>query len=250
MASDVVCVDEFPMVHIAKIDAVATFTAAKTVRLFGDARQIKYDPFCAEFNMKHSTLRGSVDVGKVKFEPKSHRLSEDACAMWLDVYPNIYPCDCCRPGEKSASTFVVDRVKVLPIEVDLDARLHAFKQEEKEEVRGHFGLRESIKDLRAKKHGGLATVHEDQGSTHRSVITFRTNTVYNKHESPRNPSLYNREQYVLTDTTRHTHSYKYVTICEENDAICKRVEMSRDPERRRMVRMKQGYEIVKLIDML
>jgi len=250
-SADLVCVDEFPMVHIGKVDAAVSISGAVEVRLYGDARQIPYDPFCAEFFMEYFTLGKSVTEDRVEFLPESHRLSLDACAMWLDQYPSIYPCSCCRVGEKERSTVRVERVQSMEAyRWEHDVRYHTFKQDERDELRTVLKMTGTAEDLRHRETGGLATVHEDQGSTHRRVMTVRLSTDYDKNASPRNPSLYNRERYVLTDTTRHTAEYVYVTMCAEIDLVCKRVALAGDAYRQSLVREKKGLGLVSKVDML
>lgn len=247
----VVCVDEFPMNHIAKVDAAVSISGAMDVRICGDARQIPYDPFCSEFEMKHATLAGSVDESSVVFLPETHRVAEDVCAMWLDQYPSIYPCACCGGDEKKRSTVSVERVTdVDMMRCEPGVRYHTYKQDERDELKSKLRMSGTVADLRAKTVGGLATVHEDQGSTHDHVVTVRLSTDYDKNASVRNPSLYNRERYVLTDTTRHKKSYVYKTMCAENDLVCKRVAMASDPWRLELVRKRQGMGKVSVVDML
>jgi len=249
--ADVVCADEFPMEHIGKFDASVSIAGAQAARFYGDARQIPYNPFCAEVEVVHSRLGTTVKEANTVFLPETHRLSEDVCAMWLDQYPAIYPCKCCRSGEKDKSTLEVVKIRnVDDVPFSEDVRYHTYKQEEKEELMVAKSMRGGLLELRAKKKGGLATVHEDQGSTHDDVVTVRIATNYDTNASKLNPSLYNRVHYVLTDTTRHRKSYKYYTLCAENDLIMKRIEMSRNPEWRVSVKNEQGLGEVSFFDML
>lgn len=249
--ADLVCVDEFPMVHIGKVDAAVSISGASVVRLCGDAQQIPYDPFNATFQMKYSRLGDSVNVQKVKFLGETHRLTRDVCAMWLDQYPYIYPCECCRVGLKERPSMEVVHIASLDaVDYDDGVRYHTYKQEEKEQLIQAKGLRSSAVELRARSRGGVATVHQDQGSTHVRVHTVRCSTVYDKNASVVNPSLYNRERYVLTDTTRHTEEYKYLTMCDEQDMVIKRIAMSRDVERLSLVARKEGFGKVSVMDML
>jgi len=96
----------------------------------------------------------------------------------------------------------------------------------------------------------LASVHEDQGSTHGRVVTLRTRADYDKNSARDNPSLYNRLNYVLTDMTRHTDSYHYYTTSEEEDMIIKRVKVSKDSNRLRLVNLRMGMGLTSLNDML
>lgn len=249
--ADVVVVDEFPMVHIGKVDAAVSIAAAKEIYLYGDARQIPYDPFCAEFAMHYATLHDTVDERRVTFMPKSHRLSKDVCAMWLDQYPMIYPCDCCHLDSKDVSSLSVHKVSNLDdLRDDGKIRFHTYKQDERDELRILLKMQGDNDQLRSLEKGGLSTVHEDQGSTHDVVVSVRLSTIYDKNASARNPSLYNRMHYVLTDTTRHTKSYDYYTLCEEDDLICKRIAMSKDRYRLSLVEKEEGMGKVGVLDML
>jgi len=244
-------VDEFPMCHIGKVDAACSISGASDIRLCGDARQIPYDPFCAEFAMNHATLGITVGDKQVSFLAETHRLTVDTCAMWLDQYPKIYPCTCCRNGEKDRPSLSIERpVGLGHMRCDSGVRYHTYKQDERDELRMALKMPGTSEALRARLVGGLATVHEDQGSTHEDVVTVRLSADYDKNASPRNPSLYNRERYVLTDTTRHKRSYRYVTLCPENDLVCKRIEIAKDPGRLALVHAKLGMGLVTVRDML
>jgi len=249
--TEILCVDEFPMCHIAKVDAVVSISGAEEVKLYGEAQQIPYDPFCAEFLVQHSKLGRTVLRSRVKFLPMTHRNRADVCAMWLDRYPAFYPCDCCNVEGKGRPSLFVRRIKTLAeVNVGERTRVHTYKQDEKEEVWSALSFQRDLVELKGVDNGGLSTVHEGQGKTHENVLTLRVNEVYDKNASERNPSLYNRLNYVLTDTTRHTHSYTYMTLCEENDLVMKRVAMSRDVERLKLVSEKKGIAYVDVLDML
>lgn len=249
--ASLVAVDEFPMVHIGRVDTVVSIAGASTVRLYGDAKQIPYDPFCAEFRMVFSKLAGSVRKENVTFRGESHRLTRDGCAMWVDQYPEIYPCGCCNKGSKEGNSYSWERVRSLAeIEYRGDVRYHTYKQEEKDELRPFVPVGGTPADLKLMKNKGLSTVHEDQGSTHVDVVTVRVQGDYNKHQSGRNPSLYNRLHYVLTDTTRNNKSYAYKTLSAERDEVIKRVELSRDPLRRRRVQNREKNDSVSVLSML
>jgi len=172
--------------------------------------------------------------------------------MWLDQYPWYYPCECCGDvEEKQRDSMEVRHISsVADVVYAKDVRYHAYKREGKDELKAGLNLRGDPDSLRAMENAGLATVHEDQGSTHDNVHTVRLDDVYDKNASPVNPSLYNRECYVLTDTTRHKKAYVYSTLSSEVDCIIKRVERSRDPKLRALVRQKKGLGIVSLESLL
>jgi len=234
-------VDEYSMVHSGKIDAAISLTGATNVTLYGDARQIPYDPFCADFVCERSSIRGTVSDDQVVFIPKTHRLSERGCAAWVDQYPAIYPCDCCGSDAKDRAKFEWYRVEnagAIPV---LDnTRFHAYKQDEKEEMRQVMGFVGDADALRKIKNGGLATVHEDQGTTHANVLSARVFADYDKNRSVYNSSLFNRVNYVLTDMTRAQGDYRYYTICPERDEIIRRVELANDISRIELVRKRQS----------
>jgi hypothetical protein len=245
----VLSVDEFPMDHIGKIDAAVCYSRAEVVNLYGDARQVTYDPFCAEFPMVHGKLGRSVPLGRIKFIGTTHRNPRSVCAAFVDMYPYYTPCDCCEHKRADGPCLSWRRVETVASEtVKPDQRVHAYRQDDKEEMKSVLGMRGSPEELRARKVGGLATVAEDQGSSHDSVVAFRPFDVYDKNASGRNPSLFNRVSYVLTDITRIRRSYEYVTACAENDEVIKRIEYSRDPDRLRAVDMGEGIGDVSLWD--
>lgn len=248
----VLCVDEVFSDHIAKVDASTILSKAQEVRLYGDARQVFWDSFCVHFPTPLSRLGKTVSRDRIKFLGVTHRNVADTCAAFIDQYPFYYPCDCCGDlSEKFKPSMTVRKIKSLAqLAFDAAQRWHTFKQEEKDDLIQAFALPEGAEVLRLKEIGGVATVHEDQGSSHDHITTVRIHTVYDKGESSVNPSLFNKINYVLTDMTRHRKSYTYVTLCDEVDEVCKRVAMSRDPERLLAVREKRGIKEIDLLDLI
>jgi len=247
----VLYIDEVFMMHMGKVDAAVSISSAVEVALYGDARQIPYDPFCAEFKMQHATLGDTVNIANVKFMGETHRFGEKTCAMWIDQYPYLYPCKCCRVEEKTRESIEFQRVSDLSqLIYDKAVRYHTYLRDDRDDLKAHLGLRGTKEMLRDLKNGGLATVHEDQGSSHDHVVTVRLTADYDKNASRRNPSLFNRERFVLTDTTRHRLSYKYLTMSDEDDLIIKRIKMCNDPDRLAAVREKKGFSNVTVRDML
>lgn len=250
-ASKLVCVDEYSMLHAGKIDAVVSMAGAEEVRLFGDSRQIPFDAFCADFAVEHASVRGSVDKTRVKFSPETHRLSEKGCAPWVDEYPAIYPCECCTSDEKDRAVFKWSKISSIEdVQLESGVRYHTYKQDDKDDVRLALGMREDVRVLKDMENGGISTVHEDQGASHNRVHTVRVHADYDKAQNSRNPSLFNRVNYVLTDMTRTRGDYEYSTLSDERDEIIKRVEMANSVDRIRMVRNKEGGFSGSIIDLV
>jgi len=249
--TDKLCVDEFPMSHIAKVDAAVALSKPKVVRLFGDGKQIPWDVFCEGFDAKHGSIRPSISRKQVTFKGETHRNNEDVCAVWVGEYPSYYPCRCCRVGERDRPTMRHHKIaSITEVPYDLEARYHGYKKEDRDGIKEGLEMPGSVEDLRRKRRGGLATVAQDQGTTHKRVITVRTNTVWDKNSAKRTPSLYNRVEYVLTDTTRHTESYDVYTLCDEVDLVEKSVALSRDPARLAAVRNHVGIREVDVLDLV
>jgi len=249
--ADLVCVDEFAMAHVGQVDAATSYAGASVIRMYGDGRQIPYDPFTAELKMHYASVASGVKDDQIRWYPETHRLREDVCAAWLDFYPEIYPCKCHRADEKGVASMAWKRIGgVMDIRKPKAARVHTYTRAELDEVAD--GLRYP-KDRRAMElmvNDGVVTVHKDQGSTHTSVVTVRTRADFDKNSTKRNPSLYNRYSYVLTDQTRHTGSYVYMTASSERDVVLRRVELSKDARRLALVRNRKGMGLSTLSDML
>lgn len=247
---DYLAIDEFPMAHAGRIDAAVAISEAKEVWMYGDGRQIPYDPFTVGHPCDFATFE-DVDDKKVVFKDTSHRLSEDACAAWVDVYPGIKSCSCCRAEQKAERTLSWEQVGGLSfVQKEDGVRYHTYTRAEAEDVYGELHMKESREVLKAKKNGGLSTVHEDQGSTHERVHTIRGAADYDKNSSKRNPSLFNRLTYVLTDMTRHQRQYKYTTVSRERDMVIKRVECSSHSWRLEAVRKGIDVGLTSVRDML
>jgi len=251
ISADVLHVDEFTMVHIGKVDAAAVLCGARRVCLYGDGKQIQYDPFTKEFPVHHSRLGVSVPESRIEFLPETHRCPRDVCAAYVDCYPAFYPCQCCRKGEKESTTLRWRRANMVDVEeYATNVRYHTYKQEEKIELQTQLGMSADLAELRKGVSGGLATVGEDQGTTHRDVVTYRLFTTYDKAAKRRGATLFNRVEYVLTDMTRHTGSYTYITLSEEKDEVIRRIELSRDSARLAAVDAKVGFNKVSVLSLI
>lgn len=237
-----VFVDEFPMEHVGKVDAAMIISSAVEFRWCGDGEQIEYDPFCEEFGMKYGHLNDDeISAGRLKWLCESHRSGEDVCAMWLDRYPAYYPCKCHSNVEGRSTVSVVKISTVDDVPVEKNTRYMSFTQAEKAPIHERVGFGVSVEACRKLSKGGLATVHEDQGSTHSTVSLVRLNSVYDKNGTKRNPSLYNRIPYCLTATTRHVDRFVYYTVSDEVDEVIRRIALAKDPERLQLVRSRQGF---------
>jgi len=246
-----VCVDEYPMTHAGKIDAALSLAAAQVVRYYGDGRQIFYDTFTAELDPRYSGIAGTLQPDSVTFLGVSHRLGRQACAAWLDLYPVIYPCDCHDHTEGYENSMHVERIGGLSVLKKRDGvRYHTYTQGEADEVMEALRFSADRASMKLLRNQGLATVHTDQGSTHEHVETIRSRADYDRNSSARNPSLYNRIDYVLTDMTRHKKTYCYKTVSAERDMICKRVEVSNSRTRLKMVDEQQSMGLTTIDDML
>jgi hypothetical protein len=235
---------------VGRADAAVSLTGATDVRLYGDGEQIEYDPFCAEFDMQCNKFGRTVGKAGFVFLPETHRCSTDVCAMWLDRYPAFYPCKCCRKGERDKPTLSYEPIGGVQDVVRESVRYHTYKRDENDELREHLGLKQSRDVLKRMRDSGLASVHMDQGSTHKRVTTVRLAADFDRNPSPKNPSLFNRVSYVLTDTTRHTEAYVYKSCSVEVDLVRKRIEVSKDPTRLALVRARKGLGTRSVVDMV
>jgi hypothetical protein len=250
LQADYVVIDEAPADHIGKIDAIAAISGASLVEVYGDGCQVEYSPFVGGYVPQHAAPGSSVPEENYFFMPESHRSPRDVCAAWLHKYPAYYPCKCHADEKHERSTMSWRRIKsAAEVEYDAGTRYHAYRQDDKEELRVTLPFGKGADELRAKDVGGLATVHEDQGSTHKKVVTVRPYADYDKNQSAHNPSLFNKECYVLSDTTRHTGSYEYLTACAEQDGVIRAIARSHDVARLSAVDERRGIRNVKLSEM-
>lgn len=238
--------DEAPATHIGKFDAAVSLSGARVVKLYGDAKQVEYNPFVAGFVVAHSAPGDTIPERNYTFYGETHRCGERVCAAWLHAYPYFYPCECHVTDEKLRSSMTAEHIdNVSAVEYDPKVRYHTFKQDEKEDLRTALPFGADSTTLRARHPGGLSTVHEDQGSTHHRVVSVRLHAEYDKNSSA-NPTLYNKENYALSDTTRHTGTYRYLSVSTEEDAVVKAVKRSSDPALLAAVREKRGIADVSL----
>lgn len=247
----VVCVDEFPMAHAGDVDAALSIAGAKVIRCYGDGRQIPYDPFTREVKLAYSTMGQGISPDRITFLHISHRLRLDSCAAWLEMYPTIQSCTCHNEDVKETPSMSVVRISSAEdVKRDDSVRYHVYTRGEFDDLADSLRFTGDRREMKLKQNSGLASVHEDQGATHKRVCTVRLRADYDKNSSQFNPSFYNRLNYVLTDMTRDTHEYVYKTTSAENDEICKRVWASKNPRRLDMVRKGEGMGLTTLSDML
>jgi len=238
-----VLVDEAPMAHIGEILAVVIRYSRARVRLWGDVKQIPYVSFLGGFKPLYASLLAFSDCEKMD---KSHRLAVDARAAQIDEYDgNLFGCEC-HACTKCEDTISMRRIGgVHEIVHDPEARYLVFKQDERSLLLAHFGVTADVKTVRKRKKGGMATVHEEQGSTRKKVILVRLEKGYDAKPNARAPSLYNKRPYVLSAMTRHTESFTYLTASAEVDLVTKCVEASRCPFRRAAAKGEVKWEDVR-----
>jgi len=242
---DVVYVDEAPMLHAGQVIAALMKLTPVSVELYGDFEQIPFCSFLGSYVSKFPSL------SKFSFLKRknslSHRLAVDACAAQLDAYDGeLYSCACHDHTLGSEETIRAVKIGgVHELVYDPDVRYLVFTKDERYSLRAQFGTTADVKVVRFKKKGGMATVHEEQGSTRPRVALVRLKKGFDAKPNPRAPSLYNKRSYVLSSMTRHTMEFVYYSASEEFDLVQKCVMASRCPVRRSVVRKECKWEEVK-----
>jgi len=223
--ADVVYMDETVMAHAGQLLAVAFRSGAGTVRCYGDSQQVTFCSFTDEMVLSYESIVQF--CASVEYRWISHRSAPDVCRMWADKYGRGYEPCVCHAKEKEGKSMSLHRIKsAADVPKTKGVRYIVFTQAEKVALHGALGLGVSIGVARSDKNGGLATVHEDQGTTWDRVYVVRLNAIYDRKASPLAPSIFNREAYCLTASTRHVKEFRYYTVCREEDVLTKRLSAS------------------------
>lgn len=206
---DYLFMDEVPMSHAGAICACILLVKAYDVVMAGDRHQINADSYMADYEWNFSKIWHMMEIEE---RVVTHRFGAPTCAMWLDVYGEIFPCTCCEHDESLP--------QVVRISGDLqmterpDVRFLTFTQEEKGNVKREVGFVGSLDSLRKNEAAGLSTIGEDQGGTHNGVNLIRLVNRKNPKESEVSPSIYNRQPWVLVGTTRSRRPVTYYTAAD------------------------------------
>lgn len=236
---DELFLDEAPMAHKGELNVVMLKAMANNVTFYGDTEQIPWLSFNASFEARYAKF----EQGEVCVERRNmtHRFGTKTCAMWLDVYGQIYPCDCHEHEdilpEVISITSAVD-VPELPT-----GKVLTFTQEEKVVTKRELNFMDSIERLKRRDRGGLSTVAEDQGGTHEDVYVVRTVNKKNPKESRVSPSIYNKQPWVLVGTTRHKRRLRYYTAADD-DLVRARIDLANCQVRIEAVRRHETWSSV------
>lgn len=235
---DLLIMDEAPKVHKGEIFACIAKACAAEVRLYGDAKQIPWLPFMADFNAQHAQMG---DEFVYEYRHMTHRFGAATCAMWLDVYGTIYPCDCCEHEDVIP---VVEKItSAVGVPAVPEGKVLVFTQEERMTMKREGGFTATVAALKSRDKGGLSTVAEDQGGTHPDVAIVRLVNKKNPKESSKSPSIWNREPWVLVATTRHKRRLCYYTVADD-DLVCARIDLSRCPVRLEAVKNRASWKTI------
>jgi hypothetical protein len=231
--------DEVPMMHAGAVYASILRIAPTRVRLYGDFKQITFQSFTAQFEVSRCSMEAQVNMER---RVVTHRFGAATCAMWLDVYGEIYPCDCCDHQDVVPSVVRITSASQVPVE--RQGKLLCFTQEERSIVKRELGYAGTIVELKRRDKGGLSTVAEDQGGTHDAVVVVRTINKKNPKESVFSPSIYNRQPWVLVASTRHRQRLVYYTA-SDGDLLSSRIGLARCAARLEAVRNRVCWDDVK-----
>lgn len=232
---DCLYLDEAPMAHSGQLIACLAKAAAKWVLMFGDFKQIPFCSFTKEYKTPLASLDGFVeDAGKMV---ELHRTPYDVLAAWNDEYDGeLRACACCEHVRAIDTSLEMHRITdISKVPVMTGARYMTFTHVDKEKLHKALGFDLPVEVLKVKDKDGLSTVHEDQGGTHDRVVLVRATPKYDPKENPDAPSIFNRKPYALVAMTRHKEKFSYYTVSQEDDVVCKRVRIAKDPEQRKVV---------------
>jgi len=213
--------DEAPMSHKGELWVALVKSCAVDAKFYGDSKQIPWLPFMATFDARNYAFSGDEVI--VEYRHKTHRFGARTCAMWLDVYGMIFPCDCCEHADVLPEVRHITSYAGVP--ECKKGKVLVFTQEEKVTSKREGGFTQTLDKLKKLDKGGLSTVAEDQGGTHDEVFVVRLVNKKNPKESRQSPSIYNRQPWVLVATTRHRGKLVYYTTAAD-DAVVARIALA------------------------
>jgi len=232
-----------PMHHHGQVVANRRRSAAERLICFGDVNQVTFQTFSESFE---ALFGMSLGVYNIMYMSVVHRCRLDAVAAWVDRYDGtLRVCTCCEDVRCEDESLSYVRVRSLGELVRRPGvKYLTFTHHERMKLAKHLGMPADVAELRAMPDG-ISTVTEFQGETHGDVELVRLEPRWSKTPSEYSPSIYNRMQHALTAMTRHKYTFVYRTVSEEYDEVVRRVEASKCPLRRDVVRGVVAWDDVK-----
>nr|QGQ59359.1 hypothetical protein 1 [Wallerfield virus] len=202
-----VYIDEAIMMHFAQILAVASYSKAKRVYLYGDVTQIPFHSALGDYELKKHSPQSVLSAKAVR--NKSYRIPADVACALHEEYLKCHKSFGYDMGIKTAST-VMRSMKVVKLG-GISQMLEFYNPNVKYLTFTHTASNDLMK-LDPKFQP--STIASYQGSEHPDIAIVRTSI------SEADP-MYNIINICVTALTRHTKSLTYYTMCDKDDFISK-----------------------------
>ncbi|AXQ04820.1 ORF1 [Culex Biggie-like virus] len=212
--SDTVYFDEAIMVHVASILAIAYYSDARTVYMYGDTAQIPFHSALGDFHLSHHTPQSLFKATEIR--NKSYRIPADvACALDAE-YRECHKKSGRDLGVITASP-VIRSMDVVRIN-DISHMKTVFNESFKYLTFTHT----ACNDLRKlDSRFDVSTIAAYQGSENPNIAILRTSL-------SEADQIYNNTHLCVTAITRHTKKLVYYTMCEKDDYLSKLIKCVRN----------------------
>ncbi|UUV42176.1 MAG: ORF1 [Kustavi negevirus] len=202
-----VYVDEAIMMHVAQVLAVAYYSGAKTVYMYGDTAQIPAHSALGDFKLRYHSPQSLFTAKAIR--NKSYRIPADVAAGLDPEYRKCHSQFGQDIGVKTAS--VVSRSLNIVRINDVSQMKNYYNEDVKYLTFTHTTCSE-LNKLDSKFNP--STVAAYQGSEHPNIAIVRTSV-------SEADNIYNNANLCVTALTRHTKSLTYYTMCDKDDYLSK-----------------------------
>nr|UZH43554.1 hypothetical protein 1 [Feitosa virus] len=205
-----VYVDEAIMVHLALVIAVAYYSGASTVFMYGDATQIPAHSHIGSFEFKFHAPQNLFSAKAIR--NKSFRIPADVAATLDSVYRDVHEQFDSNLGIVTTST-VLRSLNVVRIN-DISEMKNYYSKDVKYLTFTHT----TANDLRKLDPCfESSTIAAYQGSENPEIAIVRTSI-------SEADQIYNNVNICVTALTRHTKKLTYYTTCPKGDFMSKAID--------------------------
>nr|AFI24675.1 hypothetical protein 1 [Santana virus] len=205
--------DEAIMVHVALVIAVAYYSGAKTVYMYGDVAQIPAHSRLGSFDFNYHAPQKLFNAQHIR--NKSYRIPADVAAALNPVYVDCHS----QFGQSTGITTVSTVARSLNVVLIND--VSEMKRHYREGVKYLAFTHTTANELnRLSSEFSASTIAAFQGSESKEVAIVRTSV-------SEADQMYNNINLCVTALTRHTLKLTYYTCCHKGDFLKKTIESTK-----------------------
>ncbi|AIL49273.1 hypothetical protein 1 [Goutanap virus] len=202
---DTVFIDEAIMAHASYILAVAFYSGARTVYMYGDTAQIPFHSALGDVKLYYHSPQSMFTASHIR--NKSYRIPADVACALDEEYRECHKRNGSNLGIITASP-VIRSLEVIKIN-DISFMKSCFNESFKYLTFTHTACND-LKKLDSKFD--VSTIASYQGSEHPNIAILRTSL-------SEADQIYNNSPLCVTAITRHTKKLIYYTMCEKDDHL-------------------------------